>query len=89
MNQVTKGALEQPRPSGQAQKLLTDLGLEWPEELVKKFCRLRQARSKRTLRRGQVWKYNSFEYSDEPVASAIYLKASFHSHAPWPASNHI
>ena len=32
----------------------------------------------------QVWKYNSFEYSDDPVASAIYLQASFHSHDPWP-----
>jgi hypothetical protein len=33
----------------------------------------------------QVWKYNSFEYSDDPVASAIYLQASFHSHDAWHA----
>ena len=32
---------------------------------------------------GKVWKYNSFEYSDDPVASAIYLQASFHSHDLW------
>eukprot|EP00434_Breviolum_minutum_P017544 symbB.v1.2.015484.t1/scaffold1083.1/size139395/3 len=40
----------------------------------------------------QVWKYNSFEYSDDPVASAIYLQASFHSHdcnpnATWVADD--
>ncbi|CAK9098337.1 SET domain-containing protein SmydA-8 [Durusdinium trenchii] len=58
------------------QQLLLDLGMT--TDLTDKFWRLLQ-----------VWKYNSFEYSDDPVASAIYLQASFHSHDCNPNSNWV
>lgn len=61
------------------QELLHDLGMaDVPTEVTRKFWQLLQ-----------VWKYNSFEYSDDPVASAIYLQASFHSHDCNPNANWV
>eukprot|EP00931_Biecheleriopsis_adriatica_P050493 TRINITY_DN29239_c0_g1_i2.p1 TRINITY_DN29239_c0_g1~~TRINITY_DN29239_c0_g1_i2.p1 ORF type:complete len:282 (-),score=60.66 TRINITY_DN29239_c0_g1_i2:489-1289(-) len=33
------------------------------------------------------WKYNSFEYSEEPPSSAVYFQSSFHSHDCSPNAN--
>ncbi|CAJ1424063.1 unnamed protein product [Effrenium voratum] len=64
-----------PRALEALEPLLAQLGLE---PVAEKFWRLLQ-----------VWRYNSFEFSDDPPSSALYLQASFHSHDCDPNANWV